>query len=211
MQIQIGDFRELSKTIPDDSIDLILTDPPYADMDCYRDLARLAMRVLRPDSACLAFCGIGYLPETLDALREGGLSYRWRLIVRPVYAKEFHGKLCVMTQELLWFEKGRSRLYESLFDFQFATRKGNHSVNGKNWGKNLDVITRYILAFTRSDGLVYDPFLGSGTTAVATLQSGRRFIGHEIDEKAAIIAKRRLELTQPSFFTLPAERQLSFV
>jgi len=169
-------------------------------MDCYRDLARLAMRVLRPDSACLAFCGIGYLPETLDALREGGLSYRWRFVIRPVYATEFHGKLCVRTKELLWFEKGRSKLYASLFDFQFSINKGNHSVNGKNWGKGLDVITRYILAFTQPGDLVLDPFLGSGVTAVAAMQTSRQFIGFELNPAVADVARQRLAMAQPPLF-----------
>ncbi len=113
-KITTGDARELTKLIPDESIDLIFTDPVYDRIEDYEWLAKEAYRILKPDRACLVWCGIGYLPETLDAMRTSELTYRWRLITRPVYSKEFHGRLCVMTQECLWFEKGTSKLRQSL-------------------------------------------------------------------------------------------------
>jgi DNA modification methylase len=45
---------------------------------------------------------------------------------------------------------------------------------------------------TEPGGLVLDPFLGSGTTAVAAIQTGRRFIGYEIDEGYCEIARKRI-------------------
>lgn len=53
-----------------------------------------------------------------------------------------------------------------------------------------------------TEGLVVDPFMGSGTTGVAALQMGRTFIGIEIDERHFDVACRRMELAwqQPSFF-----------
>jgi DNA modification methylase len=44
-----------------------------------------------------------------------------------------------------------------------------------------------------SNALVLDPFMGSGTTGVACLQTGRRFVGIEIDEGYFDIAVRRIE------------------
>jgi DNA modification methylase len=49
-----------------------------------------------------------------------------------------------------------------------------------------------ILAFSRSGDIVLDPFLGSGTTAVASRLLGRRYIGIEIDPKYARLAEERL-------------------
>ena len=48
-------------------------------------------------------------------------------------------------------------------------------------------------AFTDIDDIVLDPFAGSGTTGVACLRLGRRFIGIEKDAKYAAVATERLE------------------
>ena len=99
--IVTGDARELARAIPDESVDLIFTDPVYDRIEDYRWLAETAVRVLKPNSACLAFCGIGYLPATHQAMLKGGLTYRWRLVIKPVWKLEFHGKLLVGSQECL--------------------------------------------------------------------------------------------------------------
>jgi site-specific DNA-methyltransferase (adenine-specific) len=52
---------------------------------------------------------------------------------------------------------------------------------------------RLIEQFTDPDELVVDPFCGAGTTGVACLRLGRRFIGCDIDEKYATVSRRRLE------------------
>lgn len=192
-----GDARELAKVIPDESIDLVFCDPIYQNIDDYRWLAETAARVLKPDRALLAFCGIGYLPETLQALNGNGLRYRWRLIVRPVYAKEFHGRLCVMTKECLWYEKGHSKLYTSLFDFNFSTRKGKYIINGKNWGKGLDSILRYVNAFTLPNDICIDFFCGMGSIPAACKMLDRRYLAFEICEKTAELARQRVAQTQP--------------
>ena len=57
-------------------------------------------------------------------------------------------------------------------------------------------------------GLVLDPFLGSGTTAVAAIQTGRRFLGYEIDAGYCEIARKRIAEAQAqprlNFDTQPA-------
>lgn len=205
-RIYTGDARILAEGIPDESVDLIFTDPVYQNIDDYRWLAETAARVLKPDSACLAFCGIGYLPETHDALRAGGLSYRWRLITRPVYSKEFHGRLCVMTQECLWYEKGRSKLQASLFEFNYSTRKGRYNANGANWGKGLDSIIRYINAFSQPNAIVLDPFTGGGTVPAVCKMLNRHYLAFEIDPAVAELARERVRNTQPPLPGLMTEQ-----
>ena len=51
-----------------------------------------------------------------------------------------------------------------------------------------------VLKFSKPDDLVFDPFMGSGTTAIACIKSGRRFIGAEIKSKWFKIAKQRIKL-----------------
>jgi DNA modification methylase len=61
----------------------------------------------------------------------------------------------------------------------------------------LDLPTWFIRLFTREGDLVLDPFVGSGTTAVAARQLGRRFVGIDISEQYCQLARERLKETQP--------------
>ncbi|MBU1621856.1 MAG: hypothetical protein KJ604_20565, partial [Gammaproteobacteria bacterium] len=54
--IYTGDARELAEAIPDESVDLIFTDPVYDRIDDYRWLAEAVARVLKQDRACLVWC-----------------------------------------------------------------------------------------------------------------------------------------------------------
>ena len=68
--------------------------------------------------------------------------------------------------------------------------------------KPLSVMQWLINDATDLGGLVLDPFLGSGTTAVAAKKLGRHFLGFEISEEYCRIARERIALVeaQPSLF-----------
>lgn len=59
--------------------------------------------------------------------------------------------------------------------------------------KPLELVKRHLLHTTQEGDIVFDPFLGSGTTCVAAKELGRRYIGFEINEKYYKIAKDRLD------------------
>lgn len=69
--------------------------------------------------------------------------------------------------------------------------------------KPLGLMSDLIAAVTDSGSIILDPFCGSGTTGVACIQTGRRFIGIEIDEKYAAIARRRIADAAPLFVPPP--------
>lgn len=60
--------------------------------------------------------------------------------------------------------------------------------------KSEKLLAKLLLASTRPDDFVLDPFLGSGTTAVVAQKLGRRCLGIEIDEEYCLLALRRLEM-----------------
>jgi len=60
--------------------------------------------------------------------------------------------------------------------------------------KPVDLMKRMILGSTNEGDVVLDPFMGSGTTGVACVETGRKFIGFEIDKRYFEIAKKRLNL-----------------
>jgi len=58
------------------------------------------------------------------------------------------------------------------------------------------LLAKLILASSKSGDIVFDPFLGSGTTSVVAKKLGRKYLGIELDEKFACIAEKRLELAE---------------
>ncbi len=58
------------------------------------------------------------------------------------------------------------------------------------------LLAKLLLASSRTGEFVFDPFLGSGTTAAVAAKLGRRFLGIEIDEKFACLAVKRVELAK---------------
>jgi site-specific DNA-methyltransferase (adenine-specific) len=70
-------------------------------------------------------------------------------------------------------------------------------------GKPLPLVLQFVEDFSELEEVILDPFMGSGTTGVAAVKTGRRFIGIEIDPDYFEIAKRRISeaLTQPRLFS----------
>lgn len=112
------------------------------------------------------------------------------------------------TETVLWAAKGA----KSKYTFHYAAMKlANHGKQMKSvWRfkapglgeklqgrhptqKPLALIARCLLASTNAGDLVLDPFLGSGTTAVACRDHGRRFVGTELDAGYLKIAVKRLQ------------------
>ena len=66
--------------------------------------------------------------------------------------------------------------------------------------KSVDILSRIIRVSSRADDIVLDPFMGSGSTGVACVQEGRRFIGIEREDKYFETAKRRIEEARKGLF-----------
>jgi len=58
------------------------------------------------------------------------------------------------------------------------------------------LLAKIILASSHPGQLVFDPFLGSGTTSVVAKKLGRRYVGVEIDEMYSCLAEKRLDLAE---------------
>ena len=207
-QIVTGDARILAERIPDESVDLIFTDPVYENIDDYRWLAETAARVLRHDRACLAFCSIGRLGETITAM-QSALNYRWQFIeYRTNEVKHRHapGGKCVYVP-FLWFDKGKHR---PSFVLDVRAVAAHTSSSNHEWSKPPLTILYYLNAFTKPGGIVYDPFVGGGTTAAIAKATGRQFIASEIDPIRADRARARVAATQ-AMHPVFLEEQESFV
>jgi site-specific DNA-methyltransferase (adenine-specific) len=71
------------------------------------------------------------------------------------------------------------------------TEKGDYNTHISV--KPVSLISQLVKLFTKEDAIVLDPFMGSGTTAVACVQSKRRFVGFDINKEYIKISERRIK------------------
>lgn len=228
--------------IPDDSIDLIVADPPYGlGKDYGNDSDKL-------DAATYLAWSTQWVDAVLPKLKVSGSLYiflTWR------YAPEIFVMLkqrMTMLNEIIWDRKvpsmgGSTRSFSSVHDtigffarqkgyyfdldavripYDAATKKARSrsifvgakwlelGYNPKDvWSvsrlhrehperadhptqKPLEIVERMILASCPPGGVVLDPFMGSGTTAVAARRCGRDFVGFELNPEYCAMIEQRL-------------------
>ncbi len=126
--------------------------------------------------------------------------------VKPDSSPQFNGQMPAMGYESIplawcgsghskWNGGGRRGVFTHLTNN--TDREGTHQTE-----KPISLMKELIELFTNKDDIILDPFMGSGTTGVACVKLGRKFIGIEIDERYYEIAKRRIQaaLDSPDLF-----------
>jgi DNA modification methylase len=202
--IVTGDARTLAERIPDESVGLVMADPVYWQIEDYVWLSELSERILKPDSACLLWQGQQWLEETIVALHDAPLRYRWVLGWYASNNMQMVGKIGRNLAPLLWYEKGRSNPIHAVREVKDTPiPMGNAAFK---WAKRPEVVAYYLGKFTCHGSVVYDPFTGGGTVPAVCKMLGRNFIASEIDPETAERARLRLEQTQPPLFTLEPEQ-----
>lgn len=200
-----ADFRQVELT--EGSVDVIITDPPYPKkyLDCYRELAVLAARVLRPGGSLLTMAGQSYLPEVISLLSsEYKLQYHWTICYLTPGGQSpqiWPRKVNTFWKPVLWYTKGK---YDRHWVGDVA--KSNVNNNDKrfhHWGQSESGLKDLVERFSRPGEVILDPFMGGGTTGVVAKLLHRRFIGVEIDETAYVRAKSRI---LDANLTMPGER-----
>jgi len=205
-QIVTGDARELAKLIPDESIDLIFTDPVYDRIEDYEWLAETAARVLKPDKALLTFYGIGWTEETYAALRKGGRPVSWMLPVLQIgQTQRIHPKVFNHWYGLLWAGGEPRRTFADVTNSAAARLSGNH-----RWRKSESPLTKRLLDFTDAHDVVLDLFTGGGSIVAVCKYTIRNYIAFEIDPETADLARERVLNTQPPLF-VPEPEQLDMI
>jgi hypothetical protein len=195
-EVIVGDFRIEGHAVADSSVDLIFTEPPYARkfVPLFGDLTQFAARTLIDGGSLVTYFGTRALPDVL-ALMTPHLRYHWLPAVTLTGGKRtIPGKAVgvqVGYKPLLWFTKGERRTSTIVADL-IKSERGN-KVSGHEWAQGTHEALYYIGKLSRKGSLIVDPFLGSGTTAVAALKAGRRFVGFEINPETARKAEARIE------------------
>ena len=190
-----GDCLDVLKTLPDGSVDAVVTDPPYnvgLNYASYEDR--------RADYA--EWCA-AWLAE-LQRLCAGPIAISvgqsnlglWATIAPPTWWLAWW-KPAAMGRCVVGFNNwepialyGKPR--KAVCDVIRATIKPDASLAGHPCPKPLEWGTRQVEMLSLEGATVLDPFMGSGTTGVACVQTGRSFIGVEIDPTYYAIAERRI-------------------
>lgn len=184
-----GDFRDQADNLKDDSVDLIVTDPPYPEeyLGLYDGLGALGARVLKPGGSLLAMSGQSFLPSVMEQLGRH-MTYRWTLayMLPGGTTQLWERQVLCRWKPVLWYVKGEYK-GEWIDDVCTSTNrdKENHHW-GQSVGGMVDIIRRF------SGNLILDPMCGAGTTGVAALALGRQFIGIDCDPEALKVAASRL-------------------
>ena len=178
-EIRRGDFQTVLADLDDDSVDLVVTDPPYGDQytHLYGELAKWASAKLKPGGSLVAYVGQGNLP---DVTAEMGphLRYWWTLALMHNHGgQQLPGKwVMVEWKPLVWYVKGTrsGRLYVADRMSGSKPRKDLHE-----WAQGVDEVGYLIEQLSDPGALVVDPFAGSGSFGYAAQALGRHFIGAE--------------------------------
>jgi 16S rRNA G966 N2-methylase RsmD len=190
VDIRCCDIRELD--VPDESVDLIFTDPPYlgSTLDEYDALADFAARALRPGAMLIAYCGNTHALDNANRLARRLEFVAFGGVYMPgSYNQVFKYKLRVRLKPLLFLSKGR---YEPRGWWEQVLTSPKPTKDLHPWQQSEGDADRLIAALTEPGTLVCDPFLGSGTTAAVAHSLGRRFVGCDVDPNAVAVARQRL-------------------
>lgn len=215
-QLSRGDAVTWLRTLPDESIDLVVTDPPYESLEKHRAIGTTTRlkhskassndwfeifpntrfkelfvevdRVLKRNTHFYLFCD----PETMFVAKpiaeEVGFKF-WKQIVWDKVAIGMGYHYRARYECILFFEKGKRKLNDlGVADIITYPRiRGGYPAE-----KPPQVSSVLISQSTQPGELVIDPFMGSGSVGVAAAGLGRNFLGNDLCAEAVEITRTRL-------------------
>lgn len=227
-QIYKGDCLELLKNIPDGSVDLILTDPPYKIITGGDSNGINSLRprgILKGNRELIKKIPdfSDWLPETFRVLKNNSHAYFMINSTNFLNLCMEIEKVGFKIHNFLIWEKNNctpSQFYMKNCEYVIFCRKGKakyinniggsktvHKINNIIGNKNhptekpVELMSFYINNSTKINDIILDPFMGSGSTGVAAISSGRGFIGAEIESDYFSIAEKRIsEAEENSLF-----------
>ena len=196
-----GDCMEYMKTMSDKSVDAVITDPPYGMNKSFNnDIPELADELFRLISReAERICHGNYLAfwsaQRMNKIAE--INPKRVLIWNKMFAIYTPNNCGYRYEPILWiFGKESKKKCGDVFECYPILFK-NQSENVSHPTQKPTKIMRLLIDnFTNPGDTIFDPFMGSGTTGVACVQTGRNFIGCEIDPGYFKIAEKRIKDAQ---------------
>ncbi len=193
VQIWHGDFREMSDKISDESVDLILTDPPYPEefLPLWGEMFAVADRVLKPSKFLVCYAN----HQNLDKIFQlaNNLKYYWIFKLDFTMKPIAKGRNLIATwKPVLIFQKLPFKKIEETIEDTIKFDYSERDLHDLNWGQTIAPFEYLLDKFSAPNDLVFEPFAGSGTTLLACKNKQRRCIGIELEKKYVEITKGRL-------------------
>jgi site-specific DNA-methyltransferase (adenine-specific) len=206
-QILSGDCISVMKTFPKNSVDLIITDPPYGDNVAYGfghktiknnenplincSALTECYRILKKNSSLYIFTNWKHYPFLTEfILRYTSFKIRHLLI----WKKHNFGLGWAFRHQyemILVLEKGKPKYHLTDFSDVQNCSHINHNTGTHPHEKPVDLLIKMILHSSKENALVLDPFCGSGSVCVACQQVNRKWLGIELDERYFAMAQNR--------------------
>jgi site-specific DNA-methyltransferase (adenine-specific) len=211
MKLIQGDSLDIIKKCSSGKVDCIITDPPYG-MDFQSNYRGVKYNKIANDTS-LAWLA-DFMGESFRVLKHNTHMYCFCSFHKVDLFKQAMERHFKIKNILIW-EKNNTSMgdlkgdYAPKYEMILYGHKGRRALNGgrdanimqfKRTGNKLhptekpvDLIEYLVGKSTQKGELVFDPFMGSGTTGVACKNLGRDFVGIELDSTYYGTARQRIE------------------
>lgn len=208
-QIIQGDCINFLRKIPNNSIDLIITDPPYGDNVAYGwnnktiinnenplincQALTECYRILKKNSSIYIFTNWKHYPFLTEFLFRY-TKFKIRHLI--VWKKHNFGLGWAFRHQyelILVLEKGKPKYNLTNFSDVQTCSHINHNKENHPHQKPIDLIKKMIEHSSKRGDIILDPFCGSGNICIACKESGRKWIGIELDRGYVGVARKRLD------------------
>jgi len=211
------DCIEGMKNIESNSIDLIVTDPPYLvkyktgrrkdkshkftkeilnddNEQLLKDYIAECYRIMKDDTAMYMFCSSNKVDFFKQELEQYFTIKNMIIWVKNNHtAGDLQSAFGRKYEIIFLVNKGRSKFngtrLTDVWEFKRVAGKGQLHQNQKP----IEMIEQCIEKHSNENDVVFDGFMGSGTTAVASVNKNRRYLGFELDKEYYDIASNRID------------------
>lgn len=215
-QLGHGDAVAFLRSLADDSVDLVITDPPYESLEKHRavgtttrlkhskassndwfeifpndrfeELFAEIYRVLKPNRHFYLFCDAETMFVAKPLGEDAGFKF-WKPLVWDKVAIGMGYHYRARYEMILFFEKGKRKLDDLGVPDILAAKRVHR---GYPTEKPPEIAAILVSQSTSPGEVVLDPFMGSGSTGVAAVRQGRAFLGNDLCLEAVDIARARL-------------------
>ena len=215
-KLYLGDSLKIMSEFEDNSIDLIITDPPYLlsaggggiygkrnknnvmklaqekkifeDNPNFKDYIDILYRILKNNSHAYIMINNSNLKEYLEEIEKSKFQL-CQILIWEKSTKILNPYFMLKHEYILLLRKGYKNInnYDYSSVIKIPMIKKHHITE-----KPIRLMEIFIEASSKKNDVVLDCFMGSGTTGIAAKRNNRKFIGIEIDKKYFDIAEKRI-------------------